>query len=470
MLESIFSECQFCFKQLRTWKKAGKLLDGVLSCMGRHTVTGWLTSCGDQFKDWTSAYRLFRGDRMDINGIFGVIRRKVIGLSVSDLPYVFAHMDDTLLRKKGRKVFGGRWMRDPLGPPFQANLVWGQRFIQISLSLFEKIGPVQSRAIPIDLHHCPSVKKPGKSGTESDWKQFRETQKKAKLSVIGAERIRMLRDNIDQDGFKDKQLILSVDGSYTNETVLRNLPQRTVLIGRIRKDSSLYLPAEASTSGGRGRKKVYGESLPTPEQIRQSNEHAWVRVKAWAAGKEHDFDLKVISRVRWRKAGKRDLKLVIVRPVSYRKTAKSKLLYRDPAYLICSDPELDLATLLQAYLWRWEIEVNFKDQKTLLGCGQAQVRTQEACSKVPGFLTAVYSMLLIASIMAKKQVLPRPKWYKVTKSIRTTTGDLINQFRAITWANTSKINFSDFVTIQKKLQKLKKSDNPTLSTLFHARN
>ncbi|WP_442780947.1 hypothetical protein, partial [Algoriphagus sp. PAP.12] len=81
-----------------------------------------------------------------------------------------------------------------------------------------------------------------------------------------------------------------------------------------------------------------------------------------------------------------------------------------------------------------------------------------------------YSMLLIASIMAKKQVLPRPKWYKVTKSIRTTTGDLINQFRAITWANTSKINFSDFVTIQKKLQKLKKSDNPTLSTLFHARN
>jgi hypothetical protein len=79
-------------------------------------------------------------------------------------------------------------------------------------------------------------------------------------------------------------------------------------------------------------------------------------------------------------------------------------------------------------------------------------------------------MLLIASIKAKNQVLPRPKWYKSEKSVRTTTGDLLNQFRAINWANASKINFSDFVNIQKKLKTLKKSDNPTLAALFHARN
>lgn len=437
--------------------------------MGRSTVTGWLSASGDQFKDWSAAYRLFKGDRMDIAGIFGVIRRKVVALADPAQRYVFAHMDDTLLRKRGKSVFGGRWMRDPLGPPFQTNLVWGQRFIQISLSLFEKVGTVQARAVPIDLHHCPSVKKPGKLGVESDWEQYRETQKKAKLSVIGADRIRLLRENLNQDGYKDKQLVVSVDGSYTNEAVLKKLPERTTLIGRIRKDSSLYLPPEVSTTG-KGRKKVYGDSLPTPDQIRQSNDYPWVSVKAWAAGKVHDFDLKVVHTVRWRKAGSQELKLIIIRPVSYRKTAKSRLLYREPAYLICSDTQMDLPTLLQAYLWRWEIEVNFKDQKTILGCGQAQVRNQEACQKVPAFLTAVYSMLLIASIIAKKQELPRPKWYKTAKSIRTTTGDLINQFRAINWANTSKINFSDFVNIQKKLQTLKKSDNPTLSALFHARN
>jgi hypothetical protein len=468
-LEGIFSECQSCFKQFRSWQRAGKLVNGVLSCMGRSTITGWLTASGDQFKDWSAAYRLFKGDRMDIAGIFGVIRRKVVALTDPAQKYVFAHMDDTMLRKKGRNVFGARWLRDALGPPFQANLVWGQRFIQLSLSCFSKMGTLQARAIPVDLHHCPSVKKPGKAGNEQDWEQYKETQKKAKLSVIGAQRVKLLRENLDQDGFADKQLVVSVDGSYTNETVLKKLPANTVLIGRIRKDCSLYLPPEPQTSG-KGRKKVYGEALPTPEQIRQSDDYPWLKVQAWAAGKVHDFQLKVIPAVRWRKAGNKDLKLIIIRPVSYRKTLKSKLLYRDPAYLICTEPELDLATLLQAYLWRWEIEVNFKDQKTILGCGQAQVRTEEACEKVPAFLTAVYAMLLLAAETAKNQVLPRPKWYKSEKSTRSTTGDILNQFRALNWSYNSKINFSDFVNIQKKLQTLKKSDNPILAALFQARN
>lgn len=444
-------------------------MNGVLTCMGRHTVTGWLTASGEQFKDWTAAYRLFKGDRMDISGIFGVVRRRVVGLIDSSEHYIFAHMDDTLLRKKGKKVFGARWLRDPLGPPFQTNLIWGQRFIQLSLSCFTKMGAVQARAIPVDLHHCPTVRKPGKGSEQKDWEQFKETQKKSKLSVIGAERIRLLRENLDQDGFVHKELVISVDGSYTNEAVLKKLPPNATLIGRIRKDASLYQLPEPRPEG-KGRKKVYGEALPTPEKIRQSEEFSWQPVQAWAAGKVHEFELKVISRVRWRKSGNKDLKLVIIRPIAYRKTKNSRLLYRDPAYIICTDPEMDLATLLQAYLWRWEIEVNFKEEKTILGCGQAQVRTQDACNKAPAFVAATYSLLLLASQIAKKQVLPRPKWYKIQKSIRVTTGDILNQFRAINWAQSSKINFSDFVNTQKKLQRLKKSDNTILSAMFHARN
>ncbi|WP_439487821.1 hypothetical protein, partial [Algoriphagus sp.] len=60
--------------------------------MGRSTITGWLTASGDQFKDWSAAYRLFKGDRMDIAGIFGVIRRKVVTLADPVQRYVFAHM------------------------------------------------------------------------------------------------------------------------------------------------------------------------------------------------------------------------------------------------------------------------------------------------------------------------------------------------------------------------------------------
>ena len=226
-----------------------------------------LSASGHQFKDWSAAYRLFKGERMKMAKIFGVLRKEVVLLCKTEDRYIYAHMDDTLLRKRGKKIYGTGWMRDPLGPPFTSNFVWGQRFIQVSLSLLEKgtFGP--SRAIPVDLSHCPPVKKPSKGSTEQQ-AIFRERQKKEKMSAVGIQRIMALREELNNDGFLDKKLLLSVDGSYTNETVLRKLPAGVELIGRIRKDAKLYALPESQPEQ-KGRKRYYGPELPTPEQIRQ---------------------------------------------------------------------------------------------------------------------------------------------------------------------------------------------------------
>jgi hypothetical protein len=56
------------------------------------------------------------------------------------------------------------------------------------------------------------------------------------------------------------------------------------------------------------------------------------------------------------------VRVVVIAPVSYRLRQGSKLLYRPPAYLICTDPDLPLEPLVQEYLWRWDIEVNFRDE------------------------------------------------------------------------------------------------------------
>lgn len=438
--------------------------------MGKSTVTGMLAAAGRQFKDWSAAYRLFEGDRMNTERLFSVIRKNVADALESGEQEIYAHMDDTLLRKTGRKVDGAKWMRDPLGPPFQTNLVWGQRFVQLSLSLCSRMDKVQATTVPVDLYHCPSVRKPKKGREQQEHDLYKETQKKLKMSVVGAERISALRKNLDMDGHENKNLVVSVDGSYTNEAVLKKLDNRVVLIGRIRKDCRLNECPDISSNNAKGRNLVYGKPLPTPEQIRQSDEYKWQEVKAWAAGKVHTFQVKTIESVRWRKSGKTNLRLVIIRPVGYRLTKNSKMLYRDPAYLICTSTELSVGKLLQAYLWRWGIEVNFRDQKTLMGCGQAQVRKKAPCSKVPQFITAVYAMLLVAASKAKLSELPRPKWYQKKKNQRTTTQDLINEFRTINWTQSVNINFSDFVAMEKKQQTAKNTPIHALSNLFYARN
>lgn len=429
-----------------------------------------LTAAGRQFTDWSSFYRIFEKDRLDTEKFFDVVRENCLQ-EISGHEMIIAHMDDTIIKKTGKKVAGTAWRRDPLGPPFHTNFIWGQRFVQISMSLPDQQSNSQSRGIPIDFHHCPSLKKPLKSASVADIKIFQEQQRIAKLSQQGILRVQQLRHKLDLQGER-RQLLLCVDGSYTNNTVLKSLPDTVTLIGRIRKDTKLYkLPENMK---GVGRKKVYGQQLPTPEQVRLSEEYPWQKVRAWAAGKIHDFNVKVINDVRWRPAGENHtMQLIVIRPLGYRLTKNGKMLYRQPGYLLCTDCKLSLDKLLQAYLWRWEIEVNFRDEKTLMGCGQAQVRTEKAVRNLPAFMTAMYSFLHLASHRANKVkpelTLPRPLWYADKNAQRTTSGDIVNLFRTQVWGNDVKINFSSFLKNQHQIKSLRNIANPLTSAIFYAR-
>jgi hypothetical protein len=467
----LLNQCAEAFNKESAWKTGRDLAFGVLNCMGRHTLTGMLTASGQQFMDWSPAYRLFSKQRVDTSKLFDVVRTGVLQ-ELDFQQMVVAHMDDTILKKTGRHIPGTAWRRDPLGPPFQTNFIWGQRFLQISMALPDQNTGCQSRAIPIDFHHCPTPKKPKKTAGPQDWSNYKEQQQKLKLSKQGSERLMKLRSALDKQGLQERELIVSVDGSYTNEEVLKHLPERVTLIGRIRKDTKLN--ALPDNQPDKGRKRFYGNKLPTPEEVRQSEDYAWRPVKAWAAGKDHTFSVKVITNTLWRSAGQKHLlQLVVIRPLGYRLTKSSKMLYREPAYLICTDNDLSIEKLLQAYLWRWEIEVNFREEKTLLGCGQAQVRNPESAARVPSFISAIYALLHLAAHRTLRGsnpiLLPRPKWYLKKEEKRHSTGDLINNLKAQAWAKAIGLNFSGFVESELKSQSLRNAVNPCTSAMLYAR-
>ena len=171
----------------------------------------------------------------------------------------------------------------------------------------------------------------------------------------------------------------------------------------------------------------------TPEQVLHDDTVPVVKVRCFAAGQVREIPVKVVRTVYWRKAGPDlPLLLVVIKPLGYRLRKGSKLLYRQPAFLICTDPQLDLQTLLQAYIDRWEIECNHRDEKSLIGAAQGQVWSPLAVTRLPQFQVAIYSLLLLASILAygfqrTAVYLPLPLWRR--KSIRPSTLDLLNLLR-----------------------------------------
>src|SRR4029077_14687528 len=143
--------------------------------------------------------------------------------------------------------------------------------------------------------------------------------------------------------------------------------------------------------------------------------------------------------VLWRTSGVNQiLQLIVIAPLAYRLRKGSKLLYRHPGFLICTDPELDPRQIIEAYFQRWDIEVNFRDEKTLLGVGQAQVRADSSVESALALTVAAYSMLLVSAQLAfgnsTDGLLPQPKWAAASKGPRTSTQQLLHQIRAEVWS------------------------------------
>jgi hypothetical protein len=418
-----------------------------LVCLGRHTLTNLLTTEGRQYLDWTADYRLYSRQRIDCAEVFAQVRKEVEALN-GDNPVVVTALDDSLMRKTGKKIPGVKFARDPMGPPFRVNFVRGQRVIQMSAAVSEEGA---SRMIPVIFKDASTPAKPKRNASAETWSRYKEECKARRLSVRGVECIQEMRSQMEPG----RGLWVAVDGSYTNRTVINDLPDKTALIGRIRSDAKLYYPPAPDERKGVGRKRLYGLSAPTPEEIRTDESMDWQLVQAYASGNLHEFKVKVIKHLRWRGSGKHDLQLLIIAPLRYRLSQGTRLLYRDPAYLICTDPEIPADKLLQAYLWRWGIETNFRDEKTLLGTGEAQVRNPASVRSVPQMMVASYSLLLLAGIkLWGVKGLPQPgslpKWQNPNKKLRASTNDLIKQLRSDLWADSiASMNLNDFASKQK---------------------
>jgi len=301
--------------------------------------------------------------------------------------------------------------------------------------------------------------------------EYRRKQRELSLSSYGAERIAALRRSLDEDE-PGRPLWMLVDGSYTNGKVLKNLPPNTTLIGRIRGDARLYHPAVQS--GGRGRNKVYGEPLPTPEEVRRDEGIPWERVSIFAGGRVHEMRVKTVSNLLWRTSGPKPLRLVVIAPLGYRLRKRSRMLYRNPAYLICTDPSISLQDLVQAYVRRWDIEVNFRDEKQIMGMGEAQVWNEHSVDKVPALMVAAYGFLLLASARAYGTngipvSLPLPKWRRDEKQ-RASTSDLVNEMRYELWHSAlEQCNYSGFKSLLSGDKKPEKWEDCPAPALLYAR-
>jgi DDE superfamily endonuclease len=195
-----------------------------------------------QHQDWSAPYKLFSRSRWQPRALFTPVLQRAISRYCPR--YIPIGLDDTRLKKSGKKVPPAFWSRDPLSPRFRANLLWGQRFLQASLlvALYQQDGQSGPRGLPGRFEEVPAVRKPGKKASPQAQAAYRRAQKAPNLSTAFVAMVQELRRCLDALGFGQKVVLAVGDGSFCNQTTFRRPFERTVLLTRARKNLRLCFP------------------------------------------------------------------------------------------------------------------------------------------------------------------------------------------------------------------------------------
>jgi hypothetical protein len=427
--QSLAASWRDVFAQTRTHQRALALALGLLCGVGRRTITRALGFWGREHQDWSADYKVFSRSPWEAVALFDPLLRQGIERYCPPGQPIAAAVDDTVLRRTGRHVPHTAWQRDPMSPPFQVNLIWGQRFLQASLllPLYRQDRTSSPRALPVRFAECPVVRPPGRKATPEQWADYRRAKKEHTLSTrfvaVGQE----LRQRLDAQGYASRQLLLTGDGSFCNRTTFRAPWDRTHLLCRARQDLRLCF-------GHRGPgRRFYGQEKFTPLAVYQDQGRRWQQARIFHGGAWRQVRSKEVKPVLWQGgARRRELRLLGLAPTPYLKRQRGRKYYREKAFLLTDDLQTEARVLWQDYLDRFEIEFNHRDEKSILGVGQAQVWAEKSAPRVPELMVAASSALLLASLQAHGPQRTAaygalPKWRR--KARRPSCQDLVTLLR-----------------------------------------
>ena len=410
VLLALLTSWQPAFATPHTHARAVRHALALATGLGRQTLTAVLRTLGLTGANWLKEYRLYSLRRWVPAALFDALLAQA-------LPWcrdgrVVVGLDDTALPKTGKRIPGVTWGRDPQSPAFHVNLRRQLRYVHAALLLpLYHAGATAARALPLRFEHAPPAPQPGREATPAEVAAATTAQQTARLPAVGWRLVQELRATLDRLGQTAVTLLLVVDGSYCTRDFFRPVVAGVQVLARCRKNLRLCF---RHAGGGR---RFYAQETFTPDDVRQDDTRPWQTGTCWFGGAQRTLRYNEVPDVYWRTGGgRRPLRLLVLAPTGYRLQRRSNLLYRAPAYLLCTDRDAPVAFLIQSYLDRWQIEVAHREAKTLLGVGQAQVRHPEAVRRQPAFVMAVYSALLLAALQATgatrtARYLPTPAWY-----------------------------------------------------------
>lgn len=344
------------------------LMSGWVLNIGRHTVTGTIRAVGAVgLKHISSFHRFFSCGRWDTDEVGLTLARLIISTLLDKRAPILLIIDDTLGRHTGKHIAAASMHRDPLlstaaRPFFHWGHVWV--VLAIEVELFER-----RWALPVLFRLHRSRKR-----CATDGRPYRKITEEARSLML-----------LLAHEYPDREVRLVADAAYTNRALIRNRPSNVTVFGRGRLDAALWAPAPKRRKSQRGRPRVRGKRLPSPEKRACSKTARWKRVDIEAYGKKARVRVLVIDALWYYAAHSEIVRLVVVRGFPGHE--------RDDVF-VCTDTKLSPKDVIETYARRWSLEVTFHEAKGKLGFEDPQNRTSRAVERTAPMALLAYSLVV----------------------------------------------------------------------------
>jgi hypothetical protein len=282
-------------------------------------------------------------------------------------------VDDTLLHKRGVKVWGLGWFRDAVASTKKrVATASGNNWVVLGLAIPIPFCPSHVLCLPLLARlHLPG---------------------KGQLSCVDLTRQMLLEV---QTWFPGRHFILCGDGAYAAQGLLGDLPEGVAFVGRMRGDAAVYDPQPpAAVKGRRGPKPKKGPRLDSPKAAAARADRkrtaggpgCWQEVTVTAYGET--AVVRVLSYVAvWPTvAGLRPLQVVVVRDPQGR--------MRD-AYLFTTEVGTSAVWVIETFARRWSVEVVFRSSKQVLDIEGPQQWCQESIEKMAPWVWLMQSVITV---------------------------------------------------------------------------
>ncbi len=310
---------------------------GFLAQAGRRTVCGMLTGAGlSRLWPHDRAHQFFSRARWNADELGLAAAKPVVALLVPAGQPVTVAIDDTLFKRRGKKVWAASWFHDgsahgPVKTGYGNN--WVVAAIVCRLPMMRR--PV---AIPV----------------------------LAKLVIKGtnsASRLWLARRMAEQvaAALPGRKIHVVADSAYAGEE-LTHLPPQVTWTTRLRKDARLFALPPARTPGTRGAPRKKGQQLSLAK-LAATLEFTGVTVTRY--GKTATVQAAAVTCLWYYVTGTRHVTVVLIRDRSHSGFDLA---------LVTTDPDAGPARVIERYASRWSVEVAIEDSKQVFGCGQARNR------------------------------------------------------------------------------------------------